>query len=823
MRRTIALAAAMLMTLAPCFAGKGFAQGVQTGTVRGIVTDPQDGRMRGVAITLSSPALQGRRSTATTGDGSYVFRNLPPGTYEMSFEFPAFAPVERTAAVALGGTLEQNVRLEPGTLTVGIQVVGELPTPIAGPVVGANYTHEEVDALPTSRTLSGIAQLAPGLTSNTPNIGQVTINGSLAFDNIHMVDGVDVNDNLLAQPQNLFIEDAIEETQILTSGITAEYGRFTGGVINAITRNGGDLFSGSFRANFVNPSWTTETPLERCDPAVTVATCRPAPPREDNLQSSLEGTFGGPILRDRVWFFTAFRHLKLDSEGTLPVTNLRNSQTDKNERAEFKLTASASPNHVFTGGYMTNYREQSHRPTFSFTIDRAGVGSRTLPNWYAFATYRGILGNTAFAEVQVSRKEFGFKDAGGSLTDIMNSPMITFSQSLAHFNALYFDASDPEGRNNRQVTGNLTYLSEGGNSGRHELKAGYEWFRSQRTGGNSQSATNYVFIADYAVDASGNPIQDAQGFLQPVFAPGGSELEEWQAVRGAVLNVDNQSVFAQDHWSISPRLSADLGVRFEHIRSRATGGVVGLDTSSVAPRLAAAYDLEGNGGRVVRVTYGHYSGRANEAQIEPNTNVGNPDALYYEYVGPAGQRRDFSPGFDLDNYVLYGGEFPSANVSVTDDLRTPLAKEATLSFGSEFMDGKGFAEASYVHRNYSDLIEDTITVSNGSTTVAGDGTFSNVVWANSDEAFREYRGLLFQARYNVNRRWLVNGHYTLQLRNNGNYEGEAPNQPGIGGLIGDYPEARSAARHWLSGRLDDFQRQHPGGRDAPSVAEGRGL
>ena len=77
-----------------------------------------------------------------------------------------------------------------------------------------------------------------------------------------MLNGVDVNDNLFGTPQNLFIEDAIEETQVLTSGISAEYGRFSGGVINAITKSGGNTFSGSFRVNLTNPAWVDETPFE---------------------------------------------------------------------------------------------------------------------------------------------------------------------------------------------------------------------------------------------------------------------------------------------------------------------------------------------------------------------------------------------------------------------------------------------------------------------------------------------------------------------------------------------------------------------------------
>src|SRR5438874_11513077 len=116
-----------------------------------------------------------------------------------------------------------------------------------------------------------------------------------------MVNGVDINDNLFAQPQNLFIEDAIEETQVLTSGISAEYGRLTGGVINAITRSGGNSFSGSARTNLSNPSWTTETPFE-----VSRGTTHLA-----QLSRTYEGTFGGPLVRNRLWFFTSGRYGQL--------------------------------------------------------------------------------------------------------------------------------------------------------------------------------------------------------------------------------------------------------------------------------------------------------------------------------------------------------------------------------------------------------------------------------------------------------------------------------------------------------------------------------
>ncbi len=126
------------------------------------------------------------------------------------------------------------------------------------------------------------------------------------------------------------------------------------------------------------------------------------------------------------------------------------------------------------------------------------------------------------------------------------------------------------------------------------------------------------------------------------------------------------------------------------------------------------------------------------------------------------------------------------------------------------MNGRGYAEATYVHRDLSNVIEDFIDIDNGTTTVIVDGfdvgTFTNIVYRNTDAGWRQYDGMLFQGRYNINNRWTVNGHYTLQLNNNGNYEGEGANTPGATGRIGDYPEIFTENRHFPEGRVDDFQR-----------------
>jgi hypothetical protein len=295
-----------------------------------------------------------------------------------------------------------------------------------------------------------------------------------------------------------------------------------------------------------------------------------------------------------------------------------------------------------------------------------------------------------------------------------------------------------------------------------------------------------------------------------VFAPFETLIENWLPSRGAILNVDNNSIFGQDHVIINGNWSADLGFRYERVRSEATGGLIGVDTNTFVPRLSTAYDVQGNGKHIVHVTYGWYAGRYNEAQIGGNNNVGNPDLLLGVYVGPPGQGRSFAPGFNPANYVTVFGSFPTKNIFLEKGMSSPVSKEFTTSYGVDLFNGRGYAEGTFVHRNLGTIIEDFVDIKNGVTKVVVSGfdvgTFTNTIYRNTDVAWRQYDGLLFQGRYNLTSRWSVNGHYTLQLKNNGNYEGEATNQPGVTGRIGDYPEVFTATRHYPDGRLDDFQR-----------------
>jgi hypothetical protein len=693
------------------------------------------------------------------------------------------------------------VMLQAGGVAETVQVVAEAPAAIQNPVVGENFQHDEIEALATPRALEGIAQLAPGLSENSPSATQVVINGAFAFDNIFMVNGIDIDDNLRAQPQNLFVEDAIQETQVLTSAISAEYGRFTGGVVNAITRSGGNVPSGSLRINFLNPAWTDETPYEKTS-------------RLDELQQTYEATFGGPIVRDQLWFFLSGRYENTDSSRTLPVTAIPYTQNLNNKRGEIKLTGTVAPDQTVQGGYFNNGTTTTNGSgALSLLIDPHSLDVVPVPNWYAFATYRGVVGKKLLAQVQYSERRFT-TGGGNTATALVDSPMIAGALSGAQpfgvYNAPYFDASDQEQRNNRQFTANATGFWD--KAGHHELKVGYEFFRSQRSGGGSQSSTTYVFYTDWAASANGSPAYDSNGYLIPLFTPGLTAIDFAPATRGAVLNVDNNSLFVQDHWAINSRWSADLGMRYERVKAVSTGDIVSVDNNRIVPRLGIAFDPKGNGDHVIHATYAMYSGRYNEAQIAQNTSVAHAPELLTFYRGPRGQGRDFAAGFDLANYpssqqnsfVLTA---PPTSVFNDPGLKSPLVHEFTTSYGVNLWQGRGYADVSYIFRKTTGLIEDFQTVSNGFTEVVLEGVSAglatNKVFKNTDLAHREYQGLVFQSQYRISDRWSVNGHYTVQLKNEGNYEGETGAVPGATSIIGNYPEAFNAARSYPDGWLQN--------------------
>lgn len=317
-----------------------WAQGVQTATLIGTVTDSEGTGLPGVTVRATSDVLQGDRTTVSGINGDFIMRGLPPGSYRVVFTLEGMTAVERVVSLGLGVQTRADAMMQIAATEETILVTGEAASALESTTVGANFTADTINTLPTGRTPTAIAALAGGVNdSATPVAGQVQINGGMAYDNSILVNGVNIQDPIFGQTNNLFIEEAIAETQVLTSGISAEYGQFTGGVLNVITRSGGNQFMGSLRADLSKPDWRNETPFEK----------NLGRKREGDLSKIYSGTFGGPILRDRIWFFVAGRDAEVTSDTSLPVTGQSAGVVETNERYEVKLTGALGGNHSIQG------------------------------------------------------------------------------------------------------------------------------------------------------------------------------------------------------------------------------------------------------------------------------------------------------------------------------------------------------------------------------------------------------------------------------------------------------------------------------------------
>jgi len=804
-QRTFARLSCVVLALL-LVAPTAYAQGLQTGTITGLVTSQDAASLPGVTVTASSPALQETREAVSDVNGIYYLRALPPGTYTVQFTLAGFqSALREEVVVSLGGAVDIDATLPVATQSELVTVTAKAPSVLATTATGRNVAKAAIDALPVGRRPVDVAELTPGLTANTFNAGQLSIGGGFGYDNLFMVNGVDTNDNLFGTQNNLFIEDAVQEVSVLTAGVPASYGRFSGGVVNVITRSGGNTFSGSFRENLSNPTWITETPREAANKIE----------HPDLLSRAYEGTFGGPIAVDRLWFFTAGRYEQTNIANTLSQTAGAYTRTDTNRRGEFKLTATPGAGQMVQASYITNHTRQANASGLpaAALVDASTLVTRTLPNDLFAASYNGVLAGRYFATAQFSRKTQGFRNNGGTSSAIADSPFRTLGATAGvpgslFYHAPYLDATDPENRDNHQVAGSVSYLMSTRNSGSHDLKAGVESFVNRAKGGNSQSSTGYVFVTDYLVQG-GRPVLSADRRPTPVFTPGVSQAWNFIATRGATLNIRTTSLYLQDRWVVSPRVTLDLGVRSETVRGDATGDITTVDTTSLLPRLAAAFDLRGNGRTVLQATYGMYGGRYGQTQFATNTNVSRPSEIDYVYTGPAGQGADFAPGFDVANYsrVVFAN-FPTANVRIADDLSAPRVSEATTAIGQSLGD-RGHVKATYVWRQTTNLVEDFADASTGVTTVPNVGDLTNRLLRNTSDPSRGYSAVILEGSFVSANRYTLAADYTVQLRNRGSFAGEAASQPGIPSVYGNFPEIFAPALDRLmpEGRLDNYQ-QH---------------
>ncbi len=772
-------------------------QGVQSGTLQGTVKLQSGEAAPGVTVSVTSPALQGQRSTVTGENGDYILRGLPPGDYKVVFTMEGLKTATAQVTVPYASTARSDAQMRSEAVTETINVTGEAASEMTTPTVGADLKATEIDELAAPRDPVGMALLSPGV-KNGQLGGQVEISGGIQYDNLFLLNGADFNDSVFGNPDNLFIEDAIQETQVLTSGISAEYGRFTGGVVNAITKSGGNDFHFTVRDNRTNAAWRSRTPLEE----------EQGTKLKSHDNDNYTGTLGGYILRDRLWFFVAGRSEKTTTSTPLFLTGTPYDASTDDKRLEGKLTLNLADNHSIQASYLHN-STKFFRPeltTISSTLDTLVHDEQ--PQDFKVLRYSGVLSSSLFVEAQYSAKNFEFKNAGGSSKDIVNSPFICTTLGCA-YNAPYFDATDPEERDNKQYAASLSYFFNTGKLGSHDLKVGGEDFRNLRTGGNSQSPTNYVFFTDPLLDANGNIVLDSQGHAIPVFTPGfgfSTFLIYWDAHRGSRFESKTDALYVNDNWHINQNWAAALGLRYEDASNTGTDNITTIHSQRLVPRLGLTFDPKGNGRYRVDATYAQYAGSYNLALFTNGTNTGNPGYLYGPYVGPPGQGRDFTPGFDPANYALVLAGSPTQNVSFGKGAKAPLTTEYTLGGGMQLEHGS--LRLTYQQRKTNQLLEAFQTYGLGMTQIVIAGVpgplADNIVYRNSDISERKYQAAVLQGKYSFTPNWSLEGNWTHEFENDGNYEGQSGQGIGTSG-IGIKPEFFSRDRNYPDGHLSGYQ------------------
>jgi outer membrane receptor protein involved in Fe transport len=744
-----------------------FGQGT-TSTLSGTVTDSSGAALPGVTVTVTSPALQGER-TATTGDaGTYLFPSLPPGAYTVTFDLSGMQKITQKMTLSLAQAGRADAQLKVSAVTEAITVTATAPAVLESPGVSTNFTNEMISKLPVARNIRDTTLLAPGVNPNGVN-RQITINGGPSYDNIFLVNGVVVNENLRGQPHNLFIEDAIAETTVITTGISAEYGRFTGGVVSTLTKSGGNDFSGTFRDSFTNSNWT-DTPEY---PGATAGV--------DKTNQVYEATFGGRIIRDRLWFFGAGRKAKTSTSRVTFQTGIPYNNAFDEKRYEGKLTAQITPKHNLIGSYLdVKNTELNNATTPLYDLDGL-VPSRELPNSLQSVNYNGILTSSLVAEAQWSHKKFAFINSGGRSTDRIIGTWVQDSVSGGFSHAAVFcGVCTPEERNSGGEGGKLTYFLSTKSMGSHSIAVGGDRFQEERIVNNHQSGSDFVVVGRVVVSGT----QDYPRFDN-------STTLTWQPI---LLNSDgtdlsSDAYFINDKWDFNNHFSFNLGARYDKNHAVNADGELISDDSNYSPRLGLIYDVRGDGRHRVTANFARYATKIGDGSNVFSTSqaAGNPGTFQWTYrvcsatvttdcgpaINPAGTTNftsytdalktlfawfDARGGTNNTNYTSVS--YPGFGSIFRESLKTPVADEYTLGYGFQ-INPRAYVRIDGVRREwhhfYARQVNEPLARIIPPNNIPGD---MSVTVNDDDFTTRKYNAIELQGNWNVSQNLVLGGNYT---------------------------------------------------------------
>ena len=597
-----------------------------TGSITGIVKDSSGGPLPGVSVEVRGPSLQGTKTSVTTANGSFRIPLVPPGEYTVTFSLSGFSKLEKKAAVSLDKVATVDVTMVLSMKSEEIIVTGEAPVvDSTDSASGASFTSEFAKTLPLGRNFTAVATKVPGVIQG---FGADALNfnvyGSTGAENNFVVDGMDTTEVRYGRSGKSVSQEFVAEVEVKAGGFQAEYGHAQGGVINAITKSGGNEFHGSAFGYY------SGRPDSADGGNVWTAS-------DKNLQNKLDsqGTFrtqadfvrntrtwdagagiGGFFVKDLLWFYGGYDKVKIDRETFLssptagcapapapcpaPGTGRLNGQsiplnTDQ-DLYNAKLTIRATDWLSFVGSIVGDPRTDS--PNLGTPIAGADIGTyagdRTFGGMDYMGRVQGVLGSVGLFEFQASKHQEEDKQAPTNTADKLFLP--TRPAGLPRTGGFGFNVQTEFVRN--FFRGSVSYFAKF--AGSHEFKAGADYMdvrsdnANQYTGpaGNKETLFTYVVydpvthlpttIYQHEYNSTGN--RNAAG--DPIEADANS----------TVSRSNNTAYFIQDKWQIIPSLTLNVGLRYEDQKVKGRDGNTEIHVANeVMPRLGFAWDFLGNG------------------------------------------------------------------------------------------------------------------------------------------------------------------------------------------------------------------------------------
>jgi len=582
------LIAAALVSALPAFAQ------TVTGTIIGRVIDDSGGVLPGVTVTIASPQLiGGMQSRATSGTGEYRFPALPPGTYTVTFELQGFAP-SKTEGVAMGAgsTASVDARLKPAQLQETVTVEGSSSLiDVKSAQLRETASAELIENVPTGRAFTDVFNLMPGVTSGKYNVattGTNSVHGGTVRNNVFSLDGVNVNDPLVAYPGTDVNLEMIQEVQVTTAGMSAEFGSASGAVFNVITKSGSNTFAGQVNGYFKDKGLSSNNVTDELrSQGITTGT-------QLTKAQDWGGSIGGPIMKDKLWFFLNYQKLK----ESRTIINYPPS-IDADQDAIFgKLTSQLSRRNRVDAFYQYRLRTDfPFIPDVNEQDPKVWRQQRQSNNTWNLKWTNTFSDNTFFevrGSIADQRRFTSFANAGDN--DYGYQDTATGRRS----GGWYRELARPGNRNSRALKADLTHFATNFLGGNHEIKVGmaYDWLINTET---------REWLAGARLHTLVNGVPDRITLSNAPVSQAGK--------------VNQLSGYFQDQWSIGRRFTLNVGLRIETIEGWYPEGSSGgvnvtkqtfpvtrdvLNFTNMAPRLGFAYDVKGDKKTLVRGTFGRF-------------------------------------------------------------------------------------------------------------------------------------------------------------------------------------------------------------------------